>query len=344
MTNDRSDSDPPSILQIAHLSLDLVGPSRLPIRLVSDVSLEILAGRVTALIGESGSGKSVTALAVLGLLPPAIEICGGSIKLDGQELRGRSARQRRMVQGGRMGAVFQDPTNSLNPTMQIGDQIAESRRLHCGESRKDAWQHARTLLDSVHLAGGDRMLRRYPHELSGGMQQRVMIAMAIASNPSVLLADEPTTALDVTIQAEILELIRELCQSRKMGVLLVTHDLGVVAAIADDVAVMYAGEIVERAPISIFHRTRHPYSRALIDAVPTLEHDGSRLVTLPGRVPPPEQFSSGCRFQERCRFVIEQTCAAPTTLALLEPNHWSRCSRVLDGSLSTLGDDWWANA
>jgi oligopeptide/dipeptide ABC transporter ATP-binding protein len=246
-----------------------------------------------------------------------------------------SQRALRGIRGGPVGMIFQDPMSSLNPTMTVGDQIAEARRLHLGETRRQARVKARELLERVGIANAARRVDVYPFEMSGGMQQRVMIAAAIACEPRLVIADEPTTALDVTIQAEILELLRSLQEQMGLGVLLVTHDLGVVADFCDDVVVMYAGHVVERAPVEpLFARPRHPYTRALLDSVPQTGRARTMLNVIPGRVPPAGAFPTGCRFQPRCRFAAPEVCAAPQPEFEPAPGHQCRCVRVGTHELS----------
>src|SRR5215216_4530760 len=242
-----------------------------PVRAVNGVSLEIAAGETVGLVGESGSGKSVTSRAIMGLLPPRTSRVRGSILLDGDELVGISEKRYRKIRGERIAMVFQDPLTALNPLYRAGEQVAEALRFHFGMGQSEALRRARDLFADVGLPDPDAVVRQYPHELSGGMRQRVMIAMALACEPEVLIADEPTTALDVTIQAQILELLNRLQQEMGMSILLITHDLGVVAETCDRVAVMYAGQIVEYADVlEIFHHPRMPYTAGLLGSIPVL--------------------------------------------------------------------------
>uniref|UniRef100_UPI0013B42811 ABC transporter ATP-binding protein n=1 Tax=Nonomuraea lactucae TaxID=2249762 RepID=UPI0013B42811 len=274
------------VLAVEGLTLDLTGGHAQP-RLVEDVTFTVPRGGSVALIGESGCGKTMTAMAVLGLLPAGVRPVAGSVRLGERELLRRGERELASVRGREIGTIFQEPMTSLNPTMTVGDQIAESRRLHLGERRGAARRRAQELLDRVGIADAGRRVDCYPHELSGGMQQRVMIAAAVACEPRLLIADEPTTALDVTIQAEILDLLDGLRRDLDMAVLLVTHDLGVVADFCEDVVVMYAGHVVERAPAAtVFDAARHPYTRALLRSVPADARPRTRLAVIPGRVPP----------------------------------------------------------
>jgi len=269
---------------------------------VDGISFSIARGETFALLGESGCGKSMTALSLLRLLPqPAGEITGGSVKLDGEELLALPESGMRAVRGGRIAMIFQEPQTSLNPVMNVGEQISESLALHKALFGDAARKEVIRLLDAVGIPDAPRRYGEYPHQLSGGMKQRVMIAMALAGDPDLLIADEPTTALDVTIQAQVLELIADLQRERGMAVLLITHDLGVVAGIADHVAVMYAGQIVEEAPRDVFYDApQHPYSQKLFAALPDSSKRDQRLTVIPGTVPPLNQAFHACRFAERC--------------------------------------------
>ncbi|NHZ69824.1 MAG: dipeptide ABC transporter ATP-binding protein, partial [Thermotogales bacterium] len=290
-----------TLLQVKELSVR-IGTGDSAIRPVDAVSFEIRRGETFALLGESGCGKSMTALALLRLLPqPAGQIVGGSVRLNGDELLSLPENGMRAVRGGRIAMIFQEPMTSLNPVMTIGDQIAESLEQHKGLRGAQARQRVVELLDDVGIPDAARRYGEYPHQLSGGMKQRVMIAIALAGDPDLLIADEPTTALDVTIQAQVLELIRNLQKQRGMAVLLITHDLGVVSEMADRIAVMYAGQLVEQAPRSIFFgQAQHPYSHKLFAALPDSSKRGERLTIIPGTVPLLNQTFYGCRFADRC--------------------------------------------
>jgi len=273
------------------------------VRAVDGVSLELAAGRTLGLVGESGCGKSVLARSILGLLPESILIrAGGEIRYAGRDLRDLSERELRSVRGREIAMIFQDPMTSLNPVMQVGAQIEQALRLHLRCSRAEAREHAVDLLDSVGITAPARRVENYPHELSGGMRQRVMIAIALACGPKVLIADEPTTALDVTVQAQILDLLQELQEKRGMALILITHNLGVVAGMADEVAVMYAGRIVEHGPTgALLAAPRMPYTAALLRSVPRLDDPvHSRLEAIGGRPPPLIEPPPGCRFAPRC--------------------------------------------
>jgi oligopeptide/dipeptide ABC transporter ATP-binding protein len=316
------------VLSVDGLTIDLAGPGGQR-GLVQDVSFDVPRGGSVALIGESGCGKTLTAMSILGLLPPRLRATGGAIRFEGTDLLTASRRTLRGIRGGPVGMVFQDPMSSLNPTMTVGDQIGEARRLHLGESRRQSRLKARELLDRVGIANAARRVDVYPFELSGGMQQRVMIAAAIACDPRLVIADEPTTALDVTIQAEILELLRDLQRDMGLAVLLVTHDLGVVADFCDDVVVMYAGHVVERAAVGpLFAAPQHPYTRALLDSVPQSGRAHTPLDVIPGRVPPAGSFPTGCRFRPRCGYAVEPACTQPQPEYQPEPGHRCRCVRV----------------
>ncbi|MFC5749550.1 ABC transporter ATP-binding protein [Actinomadura rugatobispora] len=326
-------SEAESVLSVSGLTLDLVGGHAPQPRLVHDVTFDVPSGGAVALIGESGCGKTMTAMAVLGLLPKGVRAVAGGVLLDGRDLLRCKERELAAVRGRTIGTIFQEPMSSLDPTMTVGDQIAESRRLHLGERRGAARARARELLDRVGIPDAARRLRAYPHELSGGMQQRVMIAAAIACDPRLVIADEPTTALDVTIQAEILGLLRDLQRESGMAVLLVTHDLGVVAEFCEDVVVMYAGHVVERAAVTeVFGTARHPYTRALLRSVPTGRAPRTRLDVIPGRVPPAGAFPSGCRFRPRCEYAAD-ACATTEPAESQEAGHATRCLRVAAGEI-----------
>jgi len=305
---------------------------------VRDVSFSVRRGETLALVGETSSGKSVTCLGLLGLTPPA-PYCtiSGSARLlarDGQtyELVGSPERVMRRVRGGVASVIFQEPMTSLNPVHTVGAQICESLRIHLGMRGRAATDRAAELLNQVGISDPKRRLTNYPHELSGGMRQRVMIAMAIACEPSLLIADEPTTALDVTIQAQILELLQKLQSETRMAMIFITHNLGTVAEIADRVMVMYAGRIVEQADVvTLFTEPRHPYSRGLINSVPRLHSNRARktpLFAIPGNVPDPASHPPGCTFGPRCRHFEPGRCdAAVPNLDNAKPGHLVRCVR-----------------
>ncbi len=276
-------------------------------RAVDGVSFHIGKGETLGLVGESGCGKSVTALSIMRLIPdPPGKIVRGQILIDGQDLVALKESEMRRVRGNKISMVFQEPMTSLNPVFRAGNQIAEAAMLHQKISRREAKQRTIDMLAKVEIPAPAQRFSEYPHQLSGGMKQRVMIAMALVCNPSLLIADEPTTALDVTIQAQILRLLRDLQKELGMSVLLITHDLGVVAEIAHRVAVMYAGKIVELADTySLFARPLHPYTQALLESIPKLGEKKHRLSVIPGEVPNPLGFPSGCRFHPRCKYATD---------------------------------------
>ncbi len=281
------------------------------VKAVNDVSFYIDEGELLGLVGESGCGKSITALSVMRLIAPPGKIVGGSIKFRGEELINASDERMREIRGNDIGMIFQDPMTSLNPVYTVGEQIAEALRLHRKLNKKQAWEAAIEAMNEVAIPDSSRRANDYPHQLSGGMRQRVMIAMALACDPELLIADEPTTALDVTIQAQILELLDNLRQTRKLAVLLITHDLGVVAEVADRVCVMYTGKIVEESPVEeIFENPKHPYTQGLLKSVPKLSATAAeklnRLQTIEGTVPSPTNLPEGCHFAPRCEFRMER--------------------------------------
>jgi peptide/nickel transport system ATP-binding protein len=283
-----------------YVTLDDLSVAFNGVTVLHSINLAIGRGETLGLVGESGSGKSVTWLAALGLLPATAKITGRAT-LDGQNLVGMSASRLRRIRGGRIAMIFQDPASALNPMLTIGGQIGEALLLHRGLSGRSANAEARRLLDLVGIPDAERRLSAYPHELSGGQNQRVMIAMALAGEPDLLIADEPTTALDVTIQAQILDLLALVQRESGTGLVLISHDLGVVAQTCDRVAVMYAGRIVEEARAAqLFDRPAHPYSRGLIDSLPRIDGPRRRLVSIGGQVPDPRALPSGCSFAPRC--------------------------------------------
>lgn len=280
------------------------------VRAVNDVSFHIDEGELLGLVGESGCGKSITALSIMRLISPPGKIVGGSIKFNNLEITKASESKMRDLRGNDIAMIFQDPMTSLNPVYTVGEQIAEALRLHRNLSKNDAWDAAIEAMKEVAIPSPSTRVKDYPHQLSGGMRQRVMIAMALACEPELLIADEPTTALDVTIQAQILELLNELQRTRKLAILLITHDLGVVAETADRVCVMYTGKIVEQSSVEeIFENPKHPYTQGLLSSVPKLNEANTigetRLTTIEGTVPSPTELPDGCHFAPRCNYVKE---------------------------------------
>jgi peptide/nickel transport system ATP-binding protein len=298
-------------------------------RIVDGVSLGVETGRILALVGESGCGKSLTALSVLGLLPGAARVASGSIQLDGRELTGLSEARLAQLRGNDATIIFQEPVASLNPLMRVGEQVEEALLLHRGLSPSAAREEAIAMMARVGIPDPARRAGQYPFELSGGMCQRIMIASALICRPSLLIADEPTTALDVTIQAQILALIRRLRDEVGSAVVLITHDMGVVADLADDVCVMYGGRIVESGPVdAIFATPRHPYTRLLLATIPKL--DGARktmLRTIEGMVPPAGAWPEGCRFRTRCP-LADEACTQVPPAVVVGPEHRAACWHV----------------
>ena len=297
------------------------------------IDLSVAKGEAVGLVGESGCGKSVTWLAALGLLPPKARITG-SVMLDGQELIGAPAPVLERVRGGRIAMIFQDPSSSLNPVHRIGRQIMEALGLHRGMTGSNARAEAKRLLDLVGIPDAARRLDAYPHELSGGQNQRVMIAIALAGQPELLVADEPTTALDVTIQAQILELLQSIRRQMGMALVLISHDLGVIAEACERVAVMYAGRIVEEAPVAqLFEAAAHPYTQGLIGALPPMDGPRRRLAAIPGGVPEPWAMPPGCGFAPRCQFRAAPCDAAIPGLMGLSGQHRAACIRVAPATM-----------
>jgi peptide/nickel transport system ATP-binding protein len=293
---------------------------------VDSVDLAIARGTTLGLVGESGCGKSATALAVMGLLPDRTAEVSGRISFDGIDLLGLPDDEMRDLRGDRLAMIFQEPMTSLNPSYTVGEQVAEALVRHRGLSPFRARRHGIELLRRVHIPAPERCIDEYPHKLSGGMRQRVMIAMAIACDPQLLIADEPTTALDVTIQAQILDLMRELKATGRATIILITHDLGVVAEICDEVAVMYAGEVVERASVeALFDAPEHPYTVGLLGSIPRLAGGAAELATIEGMVPDMDAPPVGCRFAPRCPFADERCRRQRPPVVQLEGNRWSRC-------------------
>ncbi|HEX5078111.1 MAG TPA: ABC transporter ATP-binding protein [Geminicoccaceae bacterium] len=315
----------PPLLVVRDLAVTFPGTGGLRLQAVRGIDLDLNDGEALGVVGESGSGKSVSMLGLLGLLPEQAKVTG-SVLFRGQELLGMAPRALQAIRGARIGMIFQDPLTALNPVLRVGEQIVEAIRIHHpGVSRKAAMARAVDLLDLVSIPQPRERVRQYPHEFSGGMRQRVMIAMAVANEPELLIADEPTTALDVTVQAQILELLQDLRSRLGIGLVLITHDLGVVAGTADTVAVMYAGRIVEHGAVdALFEAPRHPYTRGLLAALPTLEVADRPLVGIEGRPPSLRERPSGCAFHPRCAFA-QARCRVEMPELRHVGSTWSAC-------------------
>jgi peptide/nickel transport system ATP-binding protein len=301
-----------------------------PVAPVDGVDLAVPRGKTLGIVGESGCGKSMLSLAVMGLVPKPGRIVAGSVMLDGRDLTALSPSAMRKVRGGDVAMIFQDPMTSLNPVHDVGSQIMEAMRVHDRAASTKAMRAAAIeALRRVRIPSPERRLDEYPHQLSGGMRQRVMIAMALACRPRLLIADEPTTALDVTVQAQILDLLRSLQAETGMSLILITHDLGVVAEMADDVAVMYAGRVVERASApSLFADPQHPYTIGLLGSIPRLDETYDRLLSIDGSVPPPFAMPGGCRFNPRCPFAVSDCRAEDPPMRVMAPGHAAACLRA----------------
>ncbi|UZS65446.1 ABC transporter ATP-binding protein [Pseudomonas syringae] len=315
-----------TVLSISDLTVRFAGA---PANVVDGVSFSVKRGKTLAIVGESGCGKSVTSMGLMGLLPTTANVDASDSLLIDEALLGMSEERLLDVRGNRMAMIFQEPMTSLNPVFTIGEQIAESVMRHQGLSDKAARQRALDMLEKVRVPDARQRLDAYPHELSGGMRQRAMIAMALANDPALIIADEPTTALDVTIQAQILSLIANLQTETGTAMILITHDLGVVAEVADEVMVMYAGRVVESGPVkTLFDDPQHPYTIGLMGSMPSIGPREGRLATINGRVPTPAEMPSGCRFAGRCPFVIQQCRDERPPLLELSPGHFAACIRA----------------
>lgn len=315
----------PPLLEVSHLTTSFF-TDKGEVRAVEDVSFALQHGQTLALVGESGCGKSVTALSIMRLVDPPGRVVEGKILFKGQDLLRLSNKDMRKIRGKAIGMVFQEPMTSLNPVFTIGDQIGEALQIHTNLSAGDIRKEVIGLLKKVRMSSPERRINQYPHELSGGMKQRVMIAMALACKPDLLIADEPTTALDVTIQAQILDLLKDLQEDLGMAILLITHNLGVVAQFAQDVIVMYASKVAERGSVQqLFKNPSHPYTRALLNSLPRAGEPGKRLESIKGTVPSPFHYPRGCHFSSRCQEVLEYCADQPPPIVQIEPDHESVC-------------------
>ena len=314
------------VLEIANLQTHFI-TDRGQIPAVDGVTISVHKGEVLGIVGESGCGKSVTSLSIMRLVPhPPGKIVGGSIKFKGEDLVTASEKRMREIRGNEIAMIFQEPMTSLNPVYTIGNQIAESILLHTNATKKEARQRSIEMLKKVGIPRAESIVDEYPHQLSGGMRQRVMIAMAMACNPDLLIADEPTTALDVTIQAQILDLMRQLNQESGTAILLITHDLGVVAEMCHRVVVMYAGNVVEEGDVrTILKHPKHPYTVGLLHSIPKLGESKDRLYSIPGNVPIPGSLTAGCRFAPRCEHATDKCRAEMPELKEVGANHYARC-------------------
>ncbi|MEC5425658.1 ABC transporter ATP-binding protein [Virgibacillus sp. C22-A2] len=302
---------------------------------VDNISFSIYPGETVALVGESGSGKSISALSVMQLINKPGRIVEGKISINGEDILQLSAKQMTRIRGNDIAMIFQEPMTALNPVFTIGNQITEILKKHKNMKKDDARNKAINLLKTVGIPRAEEIMTEYPHQLSGGMRQRVMIAMAISCDPLLLIADEPTTALDVTIQAQILDLMAEMKQRFQMALLLITHDVGVVSEYADRVMVMYGGQIVEQAPTKkLLRDTKHPYTKGLLESIPNINEDVERLGTIKGTVPPAYDFPSGCRFSSRCPFVMDKCMQANPELKKIDTDHFVRCYLYENGGPS----------
>ena len=316
------------ILDIKEERLSFFTPAG-EVKALNGVSFTMNQGDVLGVVGESGSGKSVTAYSVMGLTAYPGKLVGGKVWFNGHEIENMKEKDFRKIRGNEVSIIFQDPMTSLNPVYTIGNQIVEVIRLHTDKNKADAWARAKELLELVGINEPEKRLKQYPHELSGGMRQRVMIAIALACEPKLLIADEPTTALDVTIQAQILELMQDLRKKLGMSIIMITHDLGVVAEVAQQVAVMYAGQLVEQGSVeALFADPQHPYTIGLMGSLPSMGARKGQLSTIPGSVPLPESMPQGCRFATRCPFAQTRCHAEKPPLTTLGTGHQVACFRV----------------
>jgi len=315
------------LLEVRNLSTHYVSARGARVtRAVDDVSLTVGEGETLGIVGESGSGKTTLALSLLRLLPPAARIVGGEIRFEGEDLLKKSAREMRRVRGKRIAMILQDPLASLNPLFTVGDQVAEPLRVHEGASRRRAWERARELLRAVRIAAPETRVGEYPHQLSGGMRQRIVGAIAISCGPRLLIADEPTTSLDLTIQAQYLRLLRDLQRDGGLAMIFITHNLGIVARMCEHVAVMYAGRIVEAGPVArLFSSAAHPYTQALLESIPRMADGRKRLTAIDGQPPDPVALPPGCAFHPRCPKVMDRCRKEAPPEIRVAASHVSRC-------------------
>jgi oligopeptide/dipeptide ABC transporter ATP-binding protein len=317
----------PPLLELRNLSTHYVSArGTRVVRAVDEVSLSLEAGSTLGIVGESGSGKSTLALTILRLLPPAARITGGEILFEGEDLRTKSDGEMRRIRGKRIAMILQDPMASLNPLFTIGDQVAEPLRVHEGEGRAGAWGRAKDLLRSVRISAPESRVGEYPHQMSGGMRQRIVGAIAISCAPRLLIADEPTTSLDLTIQAQYLNLLRDLQRQHELALIFITHNLGIVAKMCDQVAVMYAGRLVEWGPVTrIFDAPAHPYTQALLGSIPRMGDTRARLTAIEGQPPDLAAPPSGCAFHPRCPQAMDRCREETPPETALAPRHTTRC-------------------
>ena len=317
----------PPLLELRNLSTHYVSArGTRVVRAVDEVSLSLEAGSTLGIVGESGSGKSTLALTILRLLPPAARITGGEILFDGEDLRTKSDGEMRRIRGKRIAMILQDPMASLNPLFTVGDQVGEALRVHEGVGRAGAWSRAKELLKSVRISAPESRVREYPHQMSGGMRQRIVGAIAISCSPRLLIADEPTTSLDLTIQAQYLNLLRDLQRQHELALIFITHNLGIVAKMCDQVAVMYAGRLVEWGPVTrIFDAPAHPYTQALLGSIPRMGDGRERLTAIEGQPPDLAAPPPGCAFHPRCPQVMDQCREQAPLETVLAPRHTTRC-------------------
>lgn len=325
-------ADKHPLLSVKNLSIGFDTDDGL-VRVVEDVSFDLEKGKTLSLVGESGCGKSLTAFALLQLLPPFGRILSGSVEFQGQNIARLDQKQMQALRGNRISMIFQEPMTALNPVFTVGFQVSESLILHRGMSKAEAWEKSIDILASVGIPDPQIRVDNYPHQLSGGMRQRVMIAMALACEPDILIADEPTTALDVTIQAQILDLMHDLQEKHDTAILFISHDFGVVSRMADDIAVMYAGRMIEQGTAAdVLLDAKHPYTKALLNTTPRIDAIVDRLPAIEGRVPPPGQRPGGCCFEPRCGIAKDRCSKHRPEPTLVSQSHRAACHEVLANS------------